>query len=112
VTVVVYFFKDTGISYVFSAQGHAFMSLIVSFLVVQKINLAFDRYMKARVAIGRTLVSCRDLHQMVMTFTANDASRQGSSWRLEVRVTLPFRFRRDEESRLIVWAFGFVRQGI
>jgi predicted membrane chloride channel (bestrophin family) len=89
VTILVYVFKDSaGISYFFSAQGHAFMSLIVSFLVVQKINLAFDRYMNARVLVGKALMGCRDLHQLAMTLSALDESSQGVRWRSAVRETV------------------------
>lgn len=66
----------------FSASGHRLMSLIISYLVVAKVNLGYDRYMKARNAIGHALACLRELNQTSMTYTSrtSDVARQ---WRSE-----------------------------
>lgn len=53
----------------FPMQGHTLMTLLISYLVVAKINLSYDRYMKARYSIGNALSSLRELHQLAMTYT-------------------------------------------
>jgi predicted membrane chloride channel (bestrophin family) len=66
----------------FSPSGHGLMTLIISYLVVAKVNLSYDRYMNARHAIGHALASLRELNQISMTYTSrtNDVARQ---WRSE-----------------------------
>jgi predicted membrane chloride channel (bestrophin family) len=71
-----------GIKMAFSPVGHGVMTLIISYLVVAKLNLSYDRYMNARHAIGHALSSLRELNQMSMTYTSHmsDVARQ---WRSE-----------------------------
>jgi predicted membrane chloride channel (bestrophin family) len=45
------------------------MSLIISFLVVSKLQLAFYRYMEARSLLGQAFTACRDIHQHAVVFT-------------------------------------------
>jgi hypothetical protein len=45
------------------------MSLLVSYLVVSKVYLSLDRYMQARTFSGQTLMTLRELHQLVLTFS-------------------------------------------
>jgi len=61
------------------------MTLIISYLVVSKVNLAFDRYMQARTAIGNALSALRELNQLAITFTESDRSRIGDKWRSNVK---------------------------
>lgn len=52
-----------------SPQGHALMSLIISFLVVSKLQLAFYRYMEARSLLGQAFAACRDILQHAIIFS-------------------------------------------
>lgn len=66
----------------FSPSGHALMSLIVSFLVVQKVNLAFDRYMQARTFLGHALSMCREINQGSILFAEG---KDAETWRGEMK---------------------------
>jgi hypothetical protein len=65
---VVQFCNQHKIRISFEPEGHALMSLIVSFLVITKVQVAYDRYMQARTHLGEALFVCRDLQQHVMVF--------------------------------------------
>ena len=71
----------------FSPSGHGLMTLIVTFLVINKVNLAFDRYMQSRHAIGHALSALRELNQSALLFTDHLAANKNalaSEWRREV----------------------------
>ena len=68
----------------FSPTGHGLMTLLISYLVIAKINLSYDRYMKARFAIGHAVSSLRELNQIAMSFTSR-TSDVAKRWRAEVR---------------------------
>jgi predicted membrane chloride channel (bestrophin family) len=71
----------------FSPAGHGLMALIVSFLVISKVNLTYDRYMQCRHATGHALAALRELHQTALTFTATrrrPCSRAAMAWRAKV----------------------------
>jgi predicted membrane chloride channel (bestrophin family) len=73
----------------FSPAGHGLMALIVSFLVISKVNLTYDRYMQCRHATGHALAALRELHQTALTLTASQRrrnSRAAMSWREKVTV--------------------------
>jgi len=60
------------------------MSVIVSYLVVSKVTLAFGRYMEARKAIGEACMSLRELHQLAVLYTGSNKTADAISWRSEV----------------------------
>ena len=70
----------------FSPSGHGLMTLIVSFLVINKVNLAFGRYMDCRHAIGHALAALRELNQAALqyTFALPPSNQRASQWRREV----------------------------
>lgn len=76
------------INIAFSMQGHTLMTLLISYLVVAKINLSYERYMKARKAIGDALSRLRELNQLAMSYTFNgsgDVKDQSlHMWRLQL----------------------------
>lgn len=51
----------------FSPNGHGLMTLLVSFLVISKVNLAYDRFREARRAVGDGFLRLRELCQLVAT---------------------------------------------
>jgi putative membrane protein len=91
----------------FSPQGHALMSLIVSFLVVSKINLAYERYMHARTAVGKSMQHIRELNQLAVVFTEYDTSTAANNWRFGIKtqsislLNHTVRAIKDEEKALI-----------
>lgn len=68
----------------FSDKGHSFMSLLVSFLVVTRSNIAYSRFMEARSHLNDAMKSCRELVHHVMTFTRYDNSPTAKIWRATV----------------------------
>jgi predicted membrane chloride channel (bestrophin family) len=85
----------------FSANGHGLLTLLVSFLVISKVNLAYDRYKAVRQYAGQGSINLRELIQMVIAVsnaTSNneeeeeednissstgDRERELRQWRLE-----------------------------
>lgn len=70
----------------FSPSGHGLMTLIVSFLVISKVNLTYERYMMARHAIGHGLAALRELNQAVLFYTQHispndNDNKAASEWR-------------------------------
>ncbi|CAB9522050.1 Bestrophin, RFP-TM, chloride channel [Seminavis robusta] len=74
----------------FSPSGHGLMTLIVSFLVINKVNLAYDRYMNSRHAIGCALLACRELNQEVLLYThaLPPSHKKASEWRQQTAVRI------------------------
>lgn len=62
-----------GIRIAFPVQAHALMTLLVSFLALSKMNLCYERYMRARFAISDALQGLRELHQLAFCFTFQPA---------------------------------------
>lgn len=61
----------------FSPTGHGLMTLLVSFLVISKVNLTYERFRLARHSVGSALLRLRELNQLVITlveanYYAND----------------------------------------
>lgn len=67
--------KKYAIYIAFSSQGHASMGLLVSFLVLNKLYLALDRYMLLRGLLGTACSSLRELHQCALVFTTRQSSK-------------------------------------
>lgn len=92
IMVVIELLAMWDIKIAFSPSGHGLMTLIVSFLVINKVNLAYDRYMQSRHAIGHALSSLRELNQSALLYTealavsGQHSSSLASDWRLQVSV--------------------------
>ena len=50
----------------FSITGHQLMTLMITFLIISKVNLSYDRYMSARTYIGHALLLLRELNQTIL----------------------------------------------
>lgn len=71
----------------FSATGHGLMTLLVSYLVISKVNLAYDRYMACRCAVGAYLMHLRELLQLVVAVSCvQDMQNDGEARRSQLRV--------------------------
>jgi predicted membrane chloride channel (bestrophin family) len=84
---VIQWLAKSDVRIAFSIQGHTLMTLLISYLVVAKINLSYERYMKARFAIGNSLTRLRELNQLAMSYTFQGASAKEKSvhmWRVHL----------------------------
>lgn len=85
-TLVVEYLKVNGIVDLtfHSSIGHSFMGLLVSFLIVSRSKISYDRFMDFRRLLATCYRSCRELahYTAVYTFyTQTDAAKQ---WRQDV----------------------------
>jgi predicted membrane chloride channel (bestrophin family) len=53
-----------------SNQGHRFITLVVSFLLVTRVNMALNRYNEARSCIGKMYSELRELSFQLCTYTS------------------------------------------
>lgn len=57
------------------------MSLIIAYLGVSKVNLAYERYMSAQIATGHAFMILRELNQLSITLTEQYANVEADEWR-------------------------------
>ena len=81
---VIHMKGDLGIDLSFSDRGHTFMSMMVSFLMVTRSNIAYSRYMEARLELSNAMNACRELISYATTFTRNDDSQHAKYWRVDL----------------------------
>jgi hypothetical protein len=67
-----------------STQGHSFITLIVSFLLVSRVNIALGRYNDARGHIGTMYQELRELACYVCVYTYDRQEQVDKEWRHEV----------------------------
>ncbi len=64
------------------------MSLLIAYLGVSKVNLAYERYMSAQIATGHAFLILRELHQLSITLTENFENAEAIEWRRDTRQTI------------------------
>lgn len=85
ITSIIYYLREyKSIDLTFSDRGHTFMSLMVSFLVVTRSNIAYSRYMEARQDLNLAMKACRELTQHMITFTRYELGADAKKWRSEI----------------------------
>ena len=62
-------------------QGHALMSLLIAYLGVNKVNLAYERYMGAQRDSGHAFMILRELNQLSITLTERYDNAEANEWR-------------------------------
>jgi hypothetical protein len=67
-----------------STQGHTFVSLVVAFLLVSRVNIALGRYNEARNALGAMYKESRELIQNACVFSSHATDLAAKEWRQEV----------------------------
>lgn len=67
-----------------STQGHTFITLVVSFLLVSRVNMALARYNEARNALGIMYRETRELIHNLCVMSADDQEESAKQWRSEV----------------------------
>jgi predicted membrane chloride channel (bestrophin family) len=85
-TLAIYFMRDYGIADITftSTTGHSFMGLLVSFLVVARSRISYDRFMEIRRHLAVAYRSCRELAQFTCVYTFKTKTEQAQEWRQEV----------------------------
>jgi hypothetical protein len=73
-----------GIDLQVSGQAHGFMSLVVAFLLVQRITTSLQRYDQAREYLEVMNKNCRQMIHMAVFFSSGDVGESGKEWRNEV----------------------------
>jgi hypothetical protein len=58
----------------FSPTGHGLLTLLVSFLVINKVSLAYERFRLARMHTGNAFLQLRELMQMSICFAKKSSS--------------------------------------
>ena len=67
-----------------SGIGHSFMGLLVSFLIVSRSTISYNRFMEIRKHLAETYRSCRELTQFTCVYTGRTQTPKASEWRQEV----------------------------
>ena len=61
-----------------------FITLVVAFLLVSRVNMGLGRYNQARAALGTMYKETRQLTQQCCVFSMHDKSIRAKEWRFEV----------------------------
>ena len=64
--------------------GHNFMSLLVSFLLVTRATITYNRFMEARQHLSELYQSSREVVQYSCVLTATNTSQEAVKWREDV----------------------------
>lgn len=67
-----------------SPQGHSFLTLVVAFLLVSRVNIGLGRYNQARDHLGAMYRESRELIQSACVFSNHDHSEAAVQWRHQV----------------------------
>jgi len=67
-----------------SAQGHGFITVVVAFLVVSRVNIALGRFTEARNNLGIMYRETRELIQNVCVLSNHATTEEAQQWRHEL----------------------------
>ena len=67
-----------------STQGHSFVTLVVAFLLVSRVNMALGRYQEARNALGIMYRETRELIHNVCIMSGDAQDGMAQEWRAQV----------------------------
>lgn len=76
--------SEYGVDLTFRQDGHGFVSVMISFLVVTRSQNVFARYMEARSSLEALFRSCREVVQHVCVITGHRTDEAARLWREEV----------------------------
>jgi len=86
-TLIIYYLKH-GLDLIdltfHSSVGHSFMGLLVSFLIVNRSQIAYNRFMEFRRHLAESYRSCRELAQHTTVYTFQTQTQDAAYWRQEV----------------------------
>jgi len=83
-TLVLFEMQRKGFSVAINDNGHKFMSILISFLVVSRVNIAYTRFMENARLMTDLFRNCRELVMNAMSFTRQFSSEASKDWRLDV----------------------------
>lgn len=84
---IIYFRSHLGID-LYLYKGHAYMNVLISFLVVQRCIIVYNRYMEARGFLGILFKSSSEFMQHVSVLTIHETSDDAKEWRRLVNLFL------------------------
>ena len=64
------------------------MSILIAYLGVSKVNLAYERYMSAQIATGHAFMILRELNQLSITLTEQYTDAEANEWREVTKQTI------------------------
>jgi len=67
-----------------SSQGHSFITLVVAFLLVSRVNMGLARYNAARDSLGCMYRNTREVIQNMCVFSSHDHNAAAVEWRHQV----------------------------
>lgn len=70
------------------STGHSFMSILVAFLVVARVQITYGRFMEARGYLGGIFKSFRELMHTVAVLTDHSKNKAAKEWREKVAVQI------------------------
>lgn len=80
--------KYTEVSLSILPQGHALMSILIAYLGVSKVNLAYERYMSAQIATGHAFMILRELNQLSITLSDQCHGFDADEWRKDTKQSI------------------------
>lgn len=85
-TISVWIWNDRDIDRDFSIDpnGHKYMAALLSFLVIARVTMIYNRYMLARTVLEQLLQSGQELVQLALVMTKSVNTRYAKLWRQEV----------------------------
>ena len=89
VTAIIVFgrtLKEDFVDLTIPDNGHKFMSMLASFLVVTRCKIAYQRYCQTSTTLSSLMKSSRELVQQSVAFTRYENSQQARKWRFEVSI--------------------------
>jgi predicted membrane chloride channel (bestrophin family) len=84
-TYGVYVLKEHGIDLtIHNGSGHSFMSLLVSFLVVTRTSLIFNKFQHSRQILQNLFGACGEIVQHSCLLTMSNTNAEAKAWRSRV----------------------------
>lgn len=79
---LVAYYRERVNKFGFSPTGHGLLTLLVSFLVISKVNLAYDRYRVVREHAGHASTALRELVQMAMAISSVEMNNNDGNYNI------------------------------
>lgn len=67
-----------------NTSGHKYLAVVMSFLMVSRVKMIYDRYMKSSASLSNVFRACRELVQMTCLLTNTDQTQRAKQWRHDV----------------------------
>lgn len=67
-----------------SPSGHKYLAVIMSFLLVSRVKIMYDRYMYSATSLTQCFKACRETVQYTVALSQTDMSERAKQWRHDV----------------------------